>query len=225
MLPEQVDAPETQDGPELTRQCPICHTAFALESAFSRRVYCSPVCRNRGIAEKTMVTRKCMACQNEFQAPARRRRFFCSHECRISGRDREEMRESRACTFCQGEFTALKTVRQNYCSPRCRKAAERERDRRRDEDRALRLGEPARRRTVAAPASVPARAELPPPPPPPAARPPARTPVRDVLEPAATRNCPHCDQPITIVALLATPEAARPVIHPAREAPPLRRVP
>ncbi|WP_240667616.1 aminoglycoside phosphotransferase family protein [Streptomyces luteoverticillatus] len=27
------------------------------------------------------------------------------------------------------------------------------------------------------------------------------------MEPAATRNCPHCDQPITIVALLATPEA------------------
>ncbi|MEU8836517.1 hypothetical protein OG963_02165 [Streptomyces sp. NBC_01707] len=32
------------------------------------------------------------------------------------------------------------------------------------------------------------------------------------MEPAATRNCRHCDQPITIVALLATPEAARPVI-------------
>ncbi|MDX3772339.1 MULTISPECIES: hypothetical protein [unclassified Streptomyces] len=32
------------------------------------------------------------------------------------------------------------------------------------------------------------------------------------MEPAATRNCRDCDQPITIVALLATPEAARPVI-------------
>ncbi|MDH2390640.1 hypothetical protein QCN29_17965 [Streptomyces sp. HNM0663] len=26
------------------------------------------------------------------------------------------------------------------------------------------------------------------------------------------RNCPHCDQPVTIVALLATQEAARPTI-------------
>lgn len=29
------------------------------------------------------------------------------------------------------------------------------------------------------------------------------------LEPTATRNCPHRQEPITIVALLATPEAAR----------------
>lgn len=34
---------------------------------------------------------------------------------------------------------------------------------------------------------------------------------RSVPEPA-TRNCPHCDKPVTIVALLATPEAARPTI-------------
>ncbi|MGD9525463.1 MULTISPECIES: hypothetical protein [Actinomycetes] len=29
-------------------------------------------------------------------------------------------------------------------------------------------------------------------------------------EPAATRPCPHCGETITIVALLTTPEAARP---------------
>lgn len=32
------------------------------------------------------------------------------------------------------------------------------------------------------------------------------------LAPTAIRNCPHCDKPVTIVALLATPEAARPTI-------------
>jgi hypothetical protein len=29
-------------------------------------------------------------------------------------------------------------------------------------------------------------------------------------QPAATRDCPHCGESITIVALLTTPEAARP---------------
>ncbi|GDY69625.1 hypothetical protein SAV14893_090180 [Streptomyces avermitilis] len=32
---------------------------------------------------------------------------------------------------------------------------------------------------------------------------------RDPLEPTATRNCAHCHQPVTIVGLLAIPEAAR----------------
>jgi len=35
---------------------------------------------------------------------------------------------------------------------------------------------------------------------------------RAVLEPAATRPCPHCGEAITIVAPLTTPEAARPVL-------------
>jgi endogenous inhibitor of DNA gyrase (YacG/DUF329 family) len=29
-------------------------------------------------------------------------------------------------------------------------------------------------------------------------------------QPAATRDCPHCGEPVTIVALLTTPQAARP---------------
>ncbi|MEV6409427.1 hypothetical protein AB0M58_42020 [Streptomyces bobili] len=35
---------------------------------------------------------------------------------------------------------------------------------------------------------------------------------RDPLAPTATRNCPHWHQPVTIVALLATPVAARPSV-------------
>lgn len=35
---------------------------------------------------------------------------------------------------------------------------------------------------------------------------------RDPLEPTATRDCPHCHQSVTIVALLATPEVARPSV-------------
>lgn len=46
------------------------------------------------------------------------------------------------------------------------------------------------------------------------------------LTPTAVRNCPHRDQPVTIVALLATPEAARPSITSrVTEIAPLRRLP
>lgn len=44
------------------------------------------------------------------------------------------------------------------------------------------------------------------------------------LAPTAVRNCPHCDKPVTIVALLATPEAARPTTPAARrDVTPMRR--
>ena len=33
---------------------------------------------------------------------------------------------------------------------------------------------------------------------------------RPAPQPVTTSSCPHCGQPITIVALLATPQAARP---------------
>jgi hypothetical protein len=46
------------------------------------------------------------------------------------------------------------------------------------------------------------------------------------LELAATRNCPHCDQPVTIVALLATPDAARPAVtNGVPDIVPIRRAP
>jgi hypothetical protein len=34
-------------------------------------------------------------------------------------------------------------------------------------------------------------------------------------EPAALRDCPHCGQPITIVALLTTPQLAQPASEPS----------
>ena len=45
-------------------------------------------------------------------------------------------------------------------------------------------------------------------PPPPAAALPG--PPAPLPQPAAQRDCPHCGGPVTIVALLTTPEAARP---------------
>lgn len=45
--------------------------------------------------------------------------------------------------------------------------------------------------------------------PPPAPQPTAPGAI-DPLAPTAVRNCPHCDQPVTIAALLATQEGARP---------------
>jgi hypothetical protein len=40
---------------------------------------------------------------------------------------------------------------------------------------------------------------------------PAHTPP-PAPQPAAVRSCPHCGQPVTIVALLTTPQAAQPQI-------------
>lgn len=107
-------------------------------------------------------------------------------------------------------------LRQVYCSPGCRREAERQRERDRDEQRAIRLGE----------APPPPRPELPPPPKPAVRAGNPRHPAeRDPMEPTATRNCPHCQQPITIVALLATPEAARPAMPGGPDVIPLRRTP
>ena len=39
---------------------------------------------------------------------------------------------------------------------------------------------------------------------------PAHATPQPAPQPTAIRGCPHCGQPVTIVALLATPQAARP---------------
>ncbi|MGW9172960.1 ATP-binding protein [Streptomyces decoyicus] len=87
----------------------------------------------------------------------------------------------------------------------CRRASERQRNRMRDEERAQRLGEHPRTLSPVPQASAPGTV--------------------DPLAPTAVRNCPHGDQPVTIVALLATPEAARPTItNRVTEVAPLRRL-
>lgn len=104
-----------------------------------------------------------------------------------------------------------------YCSPACRKDAERRHDQARDEDRARRLGETT---SLASWPELPEPSKT-------LHRPLSRQQVaaeRDPLEPTATRDCPHCHQPVTIVALLATPEAARPSVPTASpDIVPLRR--
>jgi hypothetical protein len=104
---------------------------------------------------------------------------------------------------CESEFLAEPRLQQVYCSPRCRAEADRRRGAARDAERARRLGQ-----------NVPATA----------APGPAAFRGGDSLAPAATRNCLHCGQPITIVALLATPEAARPnITQPGAEVVALKR--
>jgi hypothetical protein len=122
--------------------------------------------------------------------------------------------QDHTCPVCQGTFTANPRIRQVYCSPGCRHRAAKQRDDQRSEQRAARVGE-----------TPPARPELP-------ALPKAVTrpgrqlsAERDPLEPTVTRGCPHCRQPVTIVALLATPEAARPAMPAGPDVIPLRRTP
>ncbi|MDX3725220.1 hypothetical protein [Streptomyces caniscabiei] len=193
---------------ELDRTCPECQTGFRVDSVTSRRKYCSPTCREK--ARSHLPTqRTCPQCEREFTTTLSPKRMFCSDECRTAAR--EAQTETRTCPACENSFEARRTVRTRYCSAVCRREAEHRRD------RARRLGQ--------APPALPARIELPPPPP-------VRTAsrqsaaVRDPLEPTATRNCPHCQQPVTIVALLATPEAARPTMpHHRTDVVPLRRTP
>ncbi|MDH6711111.1 endogenous inhibitor of DNA gyrase (YacG/DUF329 family) [Kitasatospora sp. MAA19] len=202
---------------ELERTCPECGIGFTVESPASRRKYCSPTCRERGTAHLPKL-RNCPQCRKEFTTDLSRKRKFCSPECRTASRRSEAHMETRTCPVCENPFQAGKTVRTVYCSMVCRREAEHRRDQALDEERARRLGQ-------APPPAPPARVELPPPPP---ARPAPRQPAaaRDPLEPTATRDCPHCQRPITIVALLATPEAARPTMpHLRTDVIPLRRTP
>lgn len=93
--------------------------------------------------------------------------------------------ELRDCPICWTQFQVSPhaAARHTYCTPRCKAEAARRRKRERtDTDEDVQ--------------SEPAEPTLP------------VTP----LTPTAVRSCPHCDKPVTIVALLATPEAARPTI-------------
>ncbi|WP_413804837.1 hypothetical protein [Streptomyces sp. OE57] len=147
----------------------------------------------------------CPSCQGEFIPHPRQ--IYCSPRCKSAAhRLPPAPPAAHTCPVCQGIFTANPRLRQIYCSPNCRRDAERQRNQERDEQRAIRLGEQQARPTPAATSSPP-RSE-------------------EALTPTAVRNCPHCDQPITIVALLATPEAARPSItNRVPDITPLRRTP
>jgi hypothetical protein len=139
-------------------------------------------------------TRTCPQCQAQFTVPPPSRRQYCSPRCRDrAAAPPRQPAAPHTCPVCEGEFLAEPRLRQVYCSPTCRNEADRRRGAVRDQERARRLGHSAR---------------------PPASQAAAGTVFGggDALAPAATRNCPHCQQPITIVALLATPEAARPHI-------------
>lgn len=138
--------------------------------------------------------RTCLTCGDDFTPNPGTRQTYCAPACRQTNQKEEVKLHVRSCPFCKDEFTSRPTVRQKYCSPLCRRQAENQRERERDLARAARMGE-----------ASPTR---------PATKSPAVTRRESTLDlpPTATRNCPHCDQPITIVALLATPQAARPTI-------------
>jgi endogenous inhibitor of DNA gyrase (YacG/DUF329 family) len=97
---------------------------------------------------------------------------------------------TKTCPICWESFTAAGRQARNriYCSARCRNTAVRRRGR----------GEfvPETRPLVSGP--LPADPPAPP------------VSIERLPQPAAHRECPHCGGPITIVALLTTPEAARP---------------
>lgn len=191
----------------MARRCPGCETLFNVEKSSSRQIFCSKTCRDLN-RQNTPVERTCPICQHKFTTDISPRRVYCSKKCRAIGRVSDAEQTKRECPVCDGTFEAPSSTRQIYCSPHCRRTAEKQRDEARDLDRARRLGGTPK---PAAELAVPALAELSPPQPRQTIRPVGRTvQERDPMEPTATRECPHCRQPVTIVALLATPEAARP---------------
>jgi endogenous inhibitor of DNA gyrase (YacG/DUF329 family) len=103
-------------------------------------------------------------------------------------RDPNDNATDKTCPVCWEPFVA--TGRQAktrlYCTPECKRVA-------------------AARREIER--TTPSRQPYGPPPP--AAAPAPATPAQLPLT-AAQRQCPHCGGPVTIVALLTTPEAARP---------------
>jgi endogenous inhibitor of DNA gyrase (YacG/DUF329 family) len=92
---------------------------------------------------------------------------------------------SKTCPICWETFVATgrQAKHKTYCSPQCKRTAAA----RREVERTTHPGQPP----------TPAPAPAPP------------TPLPQTV---AHRDCPHCGGPVTIVALLTTPEAARPQI-------------
>lgn len=161
--------------------------------------------------------RICPTCQGEFTCAPGARQLYCSPTCkRQAFRPPSAEPVAHICPVCEGEFHADPRVRQVYCSPACRAEQEHRRERARDQERARRLGQP----TPGGP--VPRKPTVVPPPP--QAIPAGPAGAVDPMGPTATRPCPHCGQPVTIVALLTTPEAARPnITQPGADIVALRR--
>jgi hypothetical protein len=93
---------------------------------------------------------------------------------------------SKTCPICWENFTATgrQATTKTYCSPPCKRTAAA----RREVERTTHHRHPNRQPTA------------------------AHTPAPSMPQPqtVAQRDCPHCGGSITIVALLTTPEAARP---------------
>ena len=89
---------------------------------------------------------------------------------------------SKTCPICWEGFTATgrQARHKTYCSPTCKRTAAT----RREVERTSQPQHPSTPVATAHPAPLP--------------------------QTVAQRDCPHCGGPVTIVALLTTPEAARP---------------
>lgn len=89
---------------------------------------------------------------------------------------------SKTCPICWETFTATgrQARHKTYCSPTCKRTAAA----RREVERTSQPQRPSTPAVTAPPAPLP--------------------------QTVAQRDCPHCGGPVTIVALLTTPEAARP---------------
>lgn len=120
------------------------------------------------------------------------------------------------CPICTGQFSPSPygKDRHTYCSRRCRELARQQRDQEKDAAAQARLAAGANPAiTLGTRTSLKQNPNTSP----------ITAPTGQALEPAATRPCPHCGEAVTIVALLTTPEAARPTIPTTSDVIPIRR--
>jgi hypothetical protein len=103
---------------ERTCQSPECNKTF--KTTDSRKIFCSPRCGRIAARRRSTSfpqTRKCSACNNEFQINSRQTpKVYCSTKCKNN--HAKKCAPKRTCQYCKDPYSSLDPTAR-FCSPRC----------------------------------------------------------------------------------------------------------